>query len=116
VRARDRIEGGLFDSLKLGKSKRMINFLWSLCLVQFCFSMMSPSVFAVALYTSLKHLRGYDNLGLSWIEDSVFELGGGVSLNYGGLIIVAYLFVYTFWVLFSFFVPVILYSALSFLS
>jgi hypothetical protein len=98
IRARDRIQGGFFDSHKAGKSKRLVDLLWSLCLVQFLFTLVSPAVFAVALYTALErlsHLRS----DFEWTEVQYIQIGGGVHINGGGICVIFFLLVYTFWVI-----------------
>ena len=98
IRARDRIQGGFFDAHKAGKSKRLVDLLWSLCLVQFLFTLVSPAVFAVALYTALERLSHLRD-DFSWTEERYIQLGGGVHINGGGMCVISFLLVYTFWVI-----------------
>lgn len=86
----------------------MVDILWSMCLLQFYFTLISPSVFGVALYTSLTSLDhdNYKESGMNWTEDRWIDVGAGVHLNAAGALTSLYLLVYTIWVIYSYWAPV----------
>jgi hypothetical protein len=96
TRARQRIYGGFFDSHKAGKSMRLVDILWSLSLVQSFFSLLSPSVFATALYTSLIEL---DKLADG---DGVDVFANFMKPKRAGMVAVVFLLVYILWVIRAF--------------
>jgi hypothetical protein len=87
----------------------MVDILWSMCLLQFYFTLISPSVFGVALYTSLKSLNNYGPTenSFSWTEDKFIEFGSGVHINGAGMMVCIFLLLYTAWVLYSYWAPVL---------
>lgn len=65
-RARVRITGGLFDSHKAGKNIRLVNFFWSLQLVQLALVLIAPAVFGSAMYIGLRDCARVWPEGFSW--------------------------------------------------
>ena len=95
-RARLRVSGGFFDSHKAGKSLRLVNMLWALNLLQFVFVLVSPSVFAVALYNGLKNGAKFSSL-FDWAKYAVVPLGSVGSIDGAGVVVMAYLLAYIVW-------------------
>jgi hypothetical protein len=66
---------------------RLVYFLWSLSLIQFAFSLITPSVFAVSLFTSFQELKELSDIFDDYLTDlSIF------------MIVSCYLIVYALWV------------------
>ncbi|CAE7767433.1 unnamed protein product, partial [Symbiodinium microadriaticum] len=87
-----------FDSHKAGKSLRLVNMLWALNLLQFVFVLISPSVFAVALYNGLKNGAKFSPL-MQWTHHVLFTIGGTLDVDVTMAVVVVYLLVYIVWTL-----------------
>ena len=96
---------GFFDSHKAGKSLRLVNMLWALNLMQFVFVLISPSVFAVALYNGLKNGAKFSSL-MNWTHYVLFNIGGLLDVDLSVVIVVIYLLIYIVWTLNAYRAPV----------
>jgi hypothetical protein len=104
-RARNRINGGLFDQHKAGKNVRLVNALWSLQLFQLILVLIAPAVFGSAGYIGLLESAKKWSWGASWAIIHVYDLNyhgdnwiGVAECWLGGFFIV-----YALWTMMSFF-------------
>jgi hypothetical protein len=100
-RAVSRVNGGLFDTHKVGKNMRAVNVLWLMMIIQYVFVLMlAPAVFMFLSADGLKELAKNNPETLGW---TIQDAAGFAFVDFWLIVV---LVIYIGWMFLSFYTPV----------